>query len=246
MLSIIIPSYNREDSLETCLKSIEIHSYNVSEVIVLVPEINERINTLLSKYTFRVMVDGSRENGRRKTSLWAIINLGIESAKNDWVCWLNDDCLVQPGWDKEAFEFVDEKTALLVLTTSGIGADPSFRVIPARDSIPCANYGILNKKLGIRFDENFSWFFGDADISMQVASKKLGIAVVPYHGVIHNHVVDTNRKENEEDPRSLIDQSYFDSKWQNWIVTKRNYLEYRGNFLKFIAKIHSALRKTFI
>ena len=60
---------------------------------------------------------------------------------------------------------------LVILRTKGINMNPEYDVGRGYFGVPCANYAVLRKSCGIRFDESYSWFYGDADISLQVASK---------------------------------------------------------------------------
>ena len=215
MLSVVVPTYRRLPDLENCLASIRKNSKGKCEIVVLSPEIDDELQGLCMRYTAAVRQDGSRVQGRRLMSLWGIINSGIEIASHPFVCWLNDDCVVNDSWDSIALSYFDDTVGMVVLRTKGINGSPSYEVRGGFFGIPVANYAILRKSSGVRFDENFSWFYGDADISLQVAMKT-GLRVVSTEEglVVHAHRVDATRRENETDSRASRDLALFDRKWR--------------------------------
>lgn len=232
MFSVVIPTYKRDEDLEECLKSIRENSSMKIEIIVLHPGF-ETTHNVCKKYEAISILDNARSNGKRVKSLWTIINEGIRLASNQYVLYLNDDCLVLPNWDYIASNyFKNKKIGLLVLKTKGIGQDPQFQIINSLYYFPCANYAILNKQAQIYFDENYNWFWSDADIPLQFAISKYKIAITKENMVIHNHKVDETRKTNENTEQSNLDHLYFQNKWKDY---KRigNKL-YKKNFVDII------------
>lgn len=215
-LSIVIPTYKRNIDLKECLKSISKHSVYDNEIIILSPSIDIELKKIVIEYGALLIQDGSREGDNRKVSLWNIINRGIEIADSDYVVWLNDDCLVLPDWDRLALGYFTDEVGLVVLKASGIDNEPSFRTIESLYKIPCANYGVLKKSTGVRFDEKYSWFHGDSDISLQFYKDTDYRVVATEEGlVIHNHKLDIYRLQNENDARVYLDKEYFNKKWAN-------------------------------
>lgn len=213
--SIIIPTYNRDEDLESCLKSLKDNSAYNNEVIVLY-NLNENTKAICDKYGAKSVFDNARKNGKRIKGLWAILNEGIKAAKNDCVMYLNDDCLVLPDWDKIAAVYFenDKNLGLLVLKTKGIGQDPNFRVIKSLFDFPCANYAILNKKANVLFDEHYEWFYGDADLPLQIgAFSNMNVGETSENMVVHNHRLDENRKINEDKSKEAKAVHYFSKKW---------------------------------
>lgn len=225
MFSIVIPTYKRDDDLCSCLQSLKENTVYPYEVIVLHPGTESTI-ALCRQFGAREMYDNARQNGKRIKSLWAIINDGIRAAFYDYVLYLNDDCLVLPQWDVIAKTYFDNpRLGLLVLKTKGIGQDPFFQVIQTLYGYPCANYAIINKKAGILFDEQYDWFWGDADIPLSFASmSKYKIASTTENMIIHNHRIDDTRLSNENSGKNTADENYFQRKWEHY---KRH-----GDYLK--------------
>jgi hypothetical protein len=215
LISIVIPTYRREDDLRACVESIRNNSLWHNEIIILCPEVTKRIAEIGEVFDCRLINDNSRSQGGRVRSLWAILNDGIEAACNEYVAWLNDDCTVRPGWDRTALEYFREEVGLVVLKTSGIGQSPRFQIIRTRFDVPCANYAVLRKKLPVRFDERFHWFHGDADISLQILySTEYKVTSTDEGLVVHNHRVDATRQSNESDPKAVADDRRFKLKWR--------------------------------
>jgi len=220
--SIIIPTYNRDEDLEACLKSLKDNSVYNNEVIVLY-NLNEKTKAICDKYGARSVFDNARKNGKRVKSLWAILNEGVKAAKNDCVMYLNDDCLVLQNWDKMASAYFEKNQSLglLILRTYGIGLIPEFRIGylgPYFGNIPCANYAILNKKSGCFFDERIQWYYGDADIALQMAINKVYcIEETTENMVVHNHKIDESRIEHDSNSLgNLADEEYFMMKWRGY------------------------------
>lgn len=237
--SIIIPSYKRTKDLQYCLDSIHYNSSYKNEIIVLYNEEDIETKRLCIDNDVNFICDNARLNGRRVKSLWQIINDGIYVAKSNYVMYLNDDCLVEKNWDLIALKYFQRhyNLALLVLRTKGIGNDQNYRVIDSLFGFPCANYGIINKKYNIFFNDKFSWFYGDADLPLKIACDKRRLEVISTveNMVVHNHTVDDNRKNNESDERVSADELYFYRKWQNYVL--KNGILKRMNVLDFMLKI---------
>lgn len=229
--SIIIPTYKRDQDLEECLKSIRENSSYRHEIIVLY-DMNEGTKTVCDRYDAVSIFDEARKDGKRVKSLWAILNKGIHTAKNDYILYLNDDCLVMPGWDRIAEKYFREreKTGLLILRTKGIGGLQDFRIIGEPFCyMPCANYAVLNRKAGIYFDESFSWYYGDGDLPLQFAAfSDYEIVCTDENMIIHNHRQDASRQEHDAALfRNQKDRLHYFMKWAGY---RRNELRlYRRN-----------------
>ena len=220
MLSVIVPSYQRPDDLEQCLRSLRKNSSTECEVLVLSPELSARTRSICGRYQAVLIDDGSRSGGLRVKSLWSIINRGIDLSTNEFACWLNDDCTVNPGWDAKALSHFHAPVGLVVLRTKGINQSADYEIRGGYLGVPVANYAILRKSTGVRFDENFSWFYGDADISLEmVKNTNWQVVGTTENLIVHAHRQDQVRDGNETDARALKDHAYFESKWH---YTKRS------------------------
>ena len=201
--SIVIPTYKRDSDLEACLCSLRKNSRKEHEIIVLY-DMNNATKTICDRYAAVSLYDNARRKGTMIRSLWAIINDGIRHAKNAHVMYLNDDCLVMPGWDEIADSYFDSnlQLGLLILKTKGISNNSSFRVVHPQlfPNLVCANYAIINRRAGLFFDEHFFWYHGDSDISLQFARQNLySVTCTEENMIIHNHRIDDNRRKHDSD-----------------------------------------------
>jgi GT2 family glycosyltransferase len=218
MLTVLIPSFGRPLMLSKALASIRENSNLVREIIVLSPMHDREYAEICAKYSARLIDDNSRENGKRVKSLWQVLNGGMEIASAPYVCWLNDDCTVLPGWDSAALSlFSKPDCAVVSLRTRHVGETDDFIIIQTLYNTVCANYGVIRKADGLRFDEKFSWFHGDADIALQAEFlRNKRVYGTEEACVIHEHHQDTHRVNNESDVRSREDWLYLNAKWKGY------------------------------
>lgn len=226
MISIIIPTYNRNVELQKCLKSIGENSKYNNEIIVLHPFTGMEIESICGEYGAKLFLDGSRDVSNKKKSLWGMINKGIEMASSRYVCWLNDDNVVLKDWDKTVLGYFDKETALVVMKTKGINNNKEYSIMKTLLNTACANYAVMDKSIGIRFDDRFIWFHGDADISLQskyIYNKK--VLSTKERLVIHAHLFDSNRHDNEKSLQPIIDTERFYRKWL-WTALRKDINEF--------------------
>ena len=204
--------------LAKALASIRENSHRVKEIIVLSPLCDGEYLEICARYSAQLIDDKSRENGKRVKSLWQVLNSGMEIAQAKYVCWLNDDCTVLPGWDTAALSLFEKpECGIVSLRTRHVGDKSGFIVIPTLYNVVCANYGVIRKADSLRFDERFSWFHGDADIALQaefLRHKKVYGTEEPC--VIHEHHQDQVRASNEADARAHEDWIYLNKKWKGF------------------------------
>ncbi len=93
--SIIVPTRNRGQALETCLDAIQSQSFSDYEVLILDDgserEIRQQHQQRQAKYDqrfnwYQINADGARGSGPS-----AIRNMGIEKAKGDYIAFCDDD-----------------------------------------------------------------------------------------------------------------------------------------------------------
>ncbi len=95
--SIVIPTYNRRDRLETCLNSIADINYDKDrfEVIVIDDGGVQNLQTLIDGLQNRFqIVLLTQENTGPATAR----NNGVKIAKGEYIAFTDDDCTVAPDW----------------------------------------------------------------------------------------------------------------------------------------------------
>lgn len=107
-VSIIIPTYNSEETMEACLKSIFNLDYNEDkyEVIVVDGYSKDRTLDISKKFPVKILME------KRKTRAAACKN-GVENARGEYVALTDSDCTVASDWLSKLIEvfYMDEKIA---------------------------------------------------------------------------------------------------------------------------------------
>jgi glycosyltransferase involved in cell wall biosynthesis len=118
LISIVIPTYHCERTIEKCLQSISRQSYLNIETIV-VDSINytfsekERYKTIIKKYA-RYYVDGPERSIQR--------NRGIQEAKGDFILILDQDMYLSPTVVEECIDVITKKNYIaLIIPEISIG-----------------------------------------------------------------------------------------------------------------------------
>lgn len=97
MISVVIPTYNRADSLKNCLNSLKKQIFKDFEVIIVddgSKDNTKEVFDLLKNENFRYVY---KENGGQSSAR----NLGVREAMGDIIAFTDDDCVVCPEWLKE-------------------------------------------------------------------------------------------------------------------------------------------------
>ncbi len=92
MISIIIPVYNSEATLEVCLKHIFLQTYTDYEVIVVDDGSIDNSKEIAKKFSCK-LIESDKNNGAA-----AARNRGVKEAKGEIVCFTDSDCLVPEDW----------------------------------------------------------------------------------------------------------------------------------------------------
>ena len=107
-VSIVIPTRNRKQGLEACLRSLKPELPGPEAAEILVVDSGSRDETCA------FVADLANRNGNgadrkipiryfyeKNASASVARNLGAGEARGEWVAFLDDDCEVQPGWFRQ-------------------------------------------------------------------------------------------------------------------------------------------------
>jgi len=94
MVSIIIPSYNSETTIEKCLDSLQNQSYQDKYEIILVDSSQDRTPDIVVKEYPRVKMIHLDQ----KTDPGAARNIGVKEAKGDLIVFIDSDCVAEQDW----------------------------------------------------------------------------------------------------------------------------------------------------
>ena len=94
MISVIIPIYNVEKYLESCLESIESQTYQDIEVLMVDDGSTDRSGHICEKFV-------ERDNRflafhRKNEGISASRNFGLDQAKGDFICFIDSDDYIHP------------------------------------------------------------------------------------------------------------------------------------------------------
>ena len=95
LVSVIIPTYNSEKTLEKCLASIRNQTYKNVEIIVVDKGSADRTAEIAKKYTDNVLVVNAEERSEQ-------LNFGIKRARGKYVYRVDSDFILEPKVIEEA------------------------------------------------------------------------------------------------------------------------------------------------
>ena len=87
MVSVIVPTYNSEKTLDKCLKSIKNQTYKNIEIIVVDKFSNDRTVEIARKYTDKVFVINAKERSVQR-------NFGAKKAKGRYLLFIDSDMIL--------------------------------------------------------------------------------------------------------------------------------------------------------
>jgi GT2 family glycosyltransferase len=94
--SIVIPTYERPEDLRKCLNSLSIENQNGSppyEIIVTDDSRSDLCRILVEKEFPQVSWGKGKQNGPAGNR-----NAGVARAQGEWIVFIDDDCIAQPGY----------------------------------------------------------------------------------------------------------------------------------------------------
>ncbi|MGA2911568.1 MAG: glycosyltransferase family A protein [Candidatus Levyibacteriota bacterium] len=119
-ISVIIPAYNEEKRIETCLKNIVTQIEKPFEVIVVDNNCTDKTAEIARKFGAKIVKE--KEQGTRSAR-----DAGFNAAKGDIIARTDADTLVPLDWTRKIRESFEQDDALLGLSGPGRYYDiPSF------------------------------------------------------------------------------------------------------------------------
>jgi O-antigen biosynthesis protein len=213
-VSIVILSHDLHDYLDRCIVSIERHTEKdlVEELVIVdnassTPLVLSRLTGLTS---LTVLLVRLAENA----SYAHANNRGIDSARGGYVCFMNNDVEVLPGWLEPLYAVIDADVNVGAVGPKMIFPDGSiqfagyevnpetgfqkhrFRETRVHHSIQDANIAgpvtnltgacLLLRAEDARFDERYWYGCEDTDLCVQLKQKNKKVYYQPASMVIHH------------------------------------------------------------
>lgn len=113
LVSIIIPTYNSEETLEKCLESIKWQSYRNIEVIVVDKASTDKTIEIAKRFGVKVYIINAKERAEQ-------INYGAKESKGEYIYRVDSDFILEPDVVKEAIRKceIEQYDAIAVHNTS--------------------------------------------------------------------------------------------------------------------------------
>lgn len=89
LVSVIVPTYNSQSTLGTCLKSIIDQSYRLVELTIVDNHSTDQTKAIAQKYTTQVLTKGPERSAQR--------NYGVRQARGDYVLIIDSDMELAPN-----------------------------------------------------------------------------------------------------------------------------------------------------
>ena len=213
-VSIVIVSHDLDDYLERCIVSIETQTKKdfVEELVIVdnastMPLVLSRLTVLTSLTVSLVRLEGNASYAHAN-------NRGVDAARGDYICFMNNDVEVLPGWLEPLYAVIDADVNVGAVGPKMIFPDGSiqfagyeinpetgfqrhrFRNAGVHHSIPEANVAgpvtnltgacLLVRKEVACFDERYWYGCEDADLCVQLKQKNKIVFYQPQSVVIHH------------------------------------------------------------
>ena len=102
-ISVVIPAYNEESSIERCLESLKKQTYKDYDIIVINAESTDKTAEVSARYTDNVITAKTGSPGPAR-------NLGVKSSQSEVIAFTDADTIVEKSWLSEiAKKFEDSK-----------------------------------------------------------------------------------------------------------------------------------------
>ena len=208
--SIIIVTYDNENDITNCINSILSQSFDTYEIIIVDNSQNDRtINVVKKNFPF-VKVIKNKEN----LGYGAGNNIGVESAKGEYIVILNPDTVVAQNWIMELLNPIIKNDRIIttskiltkdgstintcgnIIHLSGLGFTRGYAMKP--DAYPNKEFvgefsgcsfaikKSIYQEIG-GFDKNIFLYHDDVDFSIRAQLKGINILYVPNSIVFHDY-----------------------------------------------------------
>jgi len=193
LLSIIIPTFKRRETLSVCLdhlaREMQKHSPDVFEVIVTDDAPGDDSPDPLSRDYPWVVLNRGPQKGPASNR-----NSGAKSARGEWLIFLDDDCLPQPTFLSAYIEAIHKNPDYFVFEGSTLAERPRMRLdeeAPINDQggyLWSCNF-LIKRKLFLEmggFCESYPYAcMEDVDFREQLKKRELKFLFVPKASVVH-------------------------------------------------------------
>jgi glycosyltransferase involved in cell wall biosynthesis len=109
-ISVVIPVYNGENTLEKCLDSIIDQNYSNFEIIVINNNSTDKTPEIINRYGDKIHSFVETKKGRAKAR-----NLGVKKANGDLIAMIDSDCIAPNDWLESISEPIIENDEKIIM-----------------------------------------------------------------------------------------------------------------------------------
>lgn len=88
-ITIIVPTFNSEKTIETCIRSLQDQDYPNYEIVVVDGGSKDKTLELIPSSVKKYVVEGNQAKA---------MNFGVIHSKSEWVAFIDSDCIATPTW----------------------------------------------------------------------------------------------------------------------------------------------------
>lgn len=111
-ISVILPTYNREVTLERAIKSVLAQTHRNFELIVIDDGSTDNTNLIIDKYSGEI-----RYFSKLHAGVSSARNLGLEKSEGTWVAFLDSDDYWLPGKLERQMEYLTNRPGMMIVQT---------------------------------------------------------------------------------------------------------------------------------
>jgi len=191
VISVIIPTFNSEISLESCLESISIQKLVPFEIIIVDNFSQDRTKDIADQFDVVFILERSNVSEAR--------NIGLEKSRGRYVLFLDADQVLQPGVFGEIVELMEdlEFGCLIIPEESGndsywercLGFEKRLKTLTGREYPRLFSRRVLDDFGGydpeLRFGEDMDLYFRVLEAGVKVGHTESRIIHNEFNGMIN-------------------------------------------------------------
>ena len=175
LCDIVIPVWNQPELTRRCLESVEANTPERVRLLLIDNGSEEGTREVLKHFKQTSVKPVEILRNEQNLGFIKAVNQGIRASTAPWVCLLNNDTVVHPGWLREMVEAAESypRIGLLNPSSNTLGSDPN-KLSPGWVELPTAvGFCLLARKslfdqIGL-LDERYGMGnFDDDDLSRRV------------------------------------------------------------------------------
>ncbi|MCF6147392.1 MAG: methyltransferase domain-containing protein [Candidatus Kuenenia sp.] len=227
-VSIVVATKNRASLLEKMLTSLKTAASGVSyEIIVIAGDSSDNTMEILRKHGINQIYNETNYLGEGKHSWPQLYNFGFSKAMGKWIMYASDDIVFLDRCVFNAIELLNEqdsnvaggiffyKNAIAESGWDEFGIDFTY------GQKLLMNYGLIRRESFEEIkglDEEYKFYCADGDLCLKLYKNNKVLIPLPRCFVLHNNVLDSQKKINLNDSNQDIE--LYSQRWKHFVPIK--------------------------